>query len=106
MQQLYDIGGRSFWIHNTGPLGCMPIAVVKIKDKGLLDEHGCYKNQNDIPIEFNKQLKDRVIRLREELPGAALIYVDMYAAKHRLIVNAKNQGTRDYHHYYLEHFVV
>ena len=42
--------------------------------------------------EFNKQLKDRVIKLRTELPEAAITYVDVYAAKYGLISNTKNEG--------------
>ena len=57
-----------------------------------LDKIGCLKSQNDFAIEFNKQLKDRVIKLREELPDAVLTYVDMYAAKYELIANAKQEG--------------
>lgn len=43
-------------------------------------------------IEFNKQLKDRVIKLRTELPEAAITYVDAYAAKYGLISNSKAEG--------------
>ena len=59
---------------------------------GYLDEKGCIKSQNNMAMEFNKQLKDRVIQLREELPQAALIYVDLYAAKYGLISTAKRLG--------------
>ena len=59
---------------------------------GYLDELGCIKGQNDIAVEFNKKLNDRVIQLRAKLPQAALTYVDIYAAKYGLISNAKNQG--------------
>ena len=57
-----------------------------------LDKQGCLKAQNDYSIEFNRKLKDRVIKLRAELPHAALTYVDIYAAKYKLIGNAKKQG--------------
>ncbi|KAK3012812.1 hypothetical protein RJ639_010404, partial [Escallonia herrerae] len=97
VQQLYQKGARAFWIHNTGPIGCLPVGVVNVRDPapGYLDEHGCIKYQNELAIEFNKQLKDKVIQLRTELSQAALIYVDMYSAKYELISNAKNQGFED-----------
>ncbi|KAK2968121.1 hypothetical protein RJ640_028026 [Escallonia rubra] len=97
VQQLYQKGARAFWIHNTGPIGCLPVGVVNVRDPapGYLDEHGCIKYQNELTIEFNKQLKDKVIQLRTELSQAALIYVDMYSAKYELISNAKNQGFED-----------
>jgi hypothetical protein len=59
---------------------------------GYLDQYGCVKDQNVITLEFNKQLKDRVVKLRTEVPEAAITYVDVYAAKYRLISNTKNEG--------------
>ncbi|XP_058186737.1 GDSL esterase/lipase At5g14450-like [Rhododendron vialii] len=97
VQQLYQEGARAFWIHNTGPIGCLPLATVNIQNPkpGYLDEHGCIKGWNAAAVEFNKQLKDAVTQLRADLPQAALTYVDMYAAKYRLINDAKNQGFLD-----------
>ncbi|KAF7129793.1 hypothetical protein RHSIM_Rhsim10G0017300 [Rhododendron simsii] len=46
-------------------------------------------------VEFNRQLKDRVNKLRAELPLAALTYVDVYTAKYGLISNTKNQDPPD-----------
>lgn len=43
-------------------------------------------------VEFNRQLKERVIKLRTELPEAAVTYVDVYATKYDLIGNAKTLG--------------
>ncbi|KAL6288140.1 hypothetical protein ACE6H2_012530 [Prunus campanulata] len=155
IRNLYDQGARTFWIHNTGPIGCLavtlhylhnpspdyvdrrgcvkfqndmarqfnralkqkvfqlrkelPLAAIthvnvfaakykllsNAKKHGYLDDHGCVKGQNDIAIEFNGQLKDRVIKLRAELPQAAITYVDVYAAKYGLISNAKTEGFAD-----------
>ncbi|KAL8528113.1 hypothetical protein ACS0TY_005788 [Phlomoides rotata] len=91
---LYQRGARAFWIHNTGPIGCLPVTCVKVKDPiaGYLDENGCVKSQNEIALQFNNHLKGEIVKLRGELSDAALIYVDMYAAKYELISNAKNQG--------------
>lgn len=59
---------------------------------GYLDKAGCVKDQNDIAIEFNRQLKDRVVKLRIQLPEAAITYVDVFTAKYGLISNAKIEG--------------
>ncbi|KAK1359457.1 putative Esterase [Heracleum sosnowskyi] len=97
VKKLYYKGARAFWIHNTGPFGCLPIAATNHPnpEPGYFDEFGCRVDQNDIAIEFNKQLKERVIQLRTELPYAALTHVDMFAAKHQLIKDANNQGFED-----------
>ncbi|KAK4727018.1 hypothetical protein R3W88_031935 [Solanum pinnatisectum] len=94
LRDLYKKGARNFWIHNTGPIGCLPVATIKIKDPapGYLDEHGCIKDMNDIAIVFNKQLFDILTKLRIELQQAAITYVDLYKTKYELISNAKNQG--------------
>ena len=80
-------------MHNTGPIGCLPVSLhyhgIKPDE---LDKQGCLKAQNDYAIEFNRKLKDGVIKLSLELPHAVLTYVDIYAAKYELIGNAKKQG--------------
>ncbi|KAK4375732.1 hypothetical protein RND71_006409 [Anisodus tanguticus] len=92
IHQLYDEGALNFWIHNTGPIGCLPISVIDypLKPQGL-DAIGCIGNQNKVAREFNKQLKDRISHLKAELPHATFTYVDMYSAKYQLISSAKKQ---------------
>ncbi|KAJ4973251.1 hypothetical protein NE237_006425 [Protea cynaroides] len=97
VQQLYQQGAKTFWIHNTGPIGCLPSALFYLgtPKPGVLDEHGCLKSHNDMAVEYNNKLKERVIQLRRQLPHAALIYADIYAAKYELISNANKQGFVD-----------
>lgn len=77
-------------------MGCMPVAVLTAEnpEPGFFDEIGCVKNQNEMAMEFNKLLKNAVIRLRSKLRKASLIYVDMYKAKYELISNAHREGTK------------
>ncbi|KAL9249277.1 GDSL esterase/lipase-like protein [Drosera capensis] len=97
VQHLYEQGARLFWIPNTGPIGCLPVAVMYIADPkpGFLDPYGCIKGQNDMAIELNRQLKDAVVKLRTQLPEAAITYVDLYAAKYGLISTTKSPGFVD-----------
>ncbi|KAI9072135.1 hypothetical protein K1719_045912 [Acacia pycnantha] len=94
VQHLYRQGGRAFWIHNTGPFGCLPLNLFYKHNlpAGYLDRYGCVKDQNKMAIEFNTQLENRVIKLRAELPEVSITYVDVYAAKYGLISKAKNEG--------------
>ncbi|KAF3976405.1 hypothetical protein CMV_000378 [Castanea mollissima] len=92
---LYKEGARVFWVHNTGPIGCLPYSVIYQSKSGNLDQIGCVKPQNEVAQEFNRQLKDMVFQLRAQLPNAAFTYVDVYSAKYALISNAKNEGFVD-----------
>ncbi|XP_044479063.1 GDSL esterase/lipase At3g27950-like [Mangifera indica] len=93
VHQLYKEGARFFWIHNTGPIGCLPYSVIYDKLKPAnLDQSGCVKPQNEIAQEFNRQLKNKISQLRQQLPHAAITHVDVYSVKYALISNAKNQG--------------
>ncbi|XP_010243018.1 PREDICTED: GDSL esterase/lipase At5g14450 isoform X2 [Nelumbo nucifera] len=95
-QTLYEEGARVFWIHNTGPLGCLPYSFIYDQSKpGNLDEGGCVKPENDVAQEFNRQLKDRVTQFRLRLPHAAFTYVDVYSVKYELVSNATKQGFDD-----------
>ncbi|KAK2647798.1 hypothetical protein Ddye_015287 [Dipteronia dyeriana] len=97
VQRLYKEGARFFWIHNTGPLGCLPNIIIGRQSKPSdLDQNRCVKTHNEVAREFNKQLKNRIMsQLRVQLPVAAFTYVDVYAVKYALISNAKNQGFVD-----------
>ncbi|KAK2994069.1 hypothetical protein RJ640_024333 [Escallonia rubra] len=96
VNQLYTEGARFFWVHNTGPIGCLPYNIIYYQAKPrILDENGCVEPQNAVAREFNRQLNDTVSKLREQLPNAAFTYVDVFSAKYTLISNASNQGFED-----------
>ncbi|KAK9119697.1 hypothetical protein Scep_017790 [Stephania cephalantha] len=92
IQQLYGEGARVFWVHNTGPHGCLPYSVIYGSKPGNLDPNGCVKTQNEVAQEFNRQLKTLLTQLETRLPNAVIKYVDVYSAKYALISDAKRQG--------------
>ncbi|XP_068334909.1 GDSL esterase/lipase At5g14450-like [Pyrus communis] len=97
VRNLYEQGARTFWIHNTGPIGCLAVTLHNIHSlsPGLVDGQGCDKFQNDMARQFNRQLEQKVIQLRKELPLSAITYVDVFAAKYELIGNATKHGFLD-----------
>ncbi|KAL2320186.1 hypothetical protein Fmac_029155 [Flemingia macrophylla] len=102
LRNLHGLGGRIFWIHNTGPIGCLPVAMPIHNAKtnvtpvaGYLDQNGCVNYQNDMAKEFNKKLKNIVVKLRAEFPDSSLIYVDMFSAKYEIISKANKEGFVD-----------
>jgi len=97
-QYLYSQGARTFWIHNTGPIGCLPVALPihnaynYTPADGYLDQNGCVVYQNDMAKEFNTKLNDTVVKLRALYLDASFVYVDIFSAKYELIGNAKKEG--------------
>lgn len=91
VKSLYNEGARKFWVHNTGPLGCLPklLALAQKKD---LDSFGCLSGYNSAARLFNEALLHSTQKLRSELKDATLVYVDIYAIKHDLITNAVKYG--------------
>ncbi|CAH2072763.1 unnamed protein product, partial [Thlaspi arvense] len=94
IRNIYQQGGRTFWVHNTGPFGCLPVNMFYMGTPapGYLDKSGCVKSQNEMAMEFNRKLKESVIGLRKELTKAAITYVDVYAAKYEMMLNPKKLG--------------
>lgn len=94
VRNIYQQGGRTFWIHNTGPFGCLPVNMFYMGTPapGYLDKSGCVKAQNEMAMEFNRKLEETVINLRKELTRAAITYVDVYSAKYEMMSNPKRLG--------------
>lgn len=94
MQTLYNQGGRKFWMHNTGPLGCLPqkLSLVQLLQKKDLDEHGCISSYNAAARLFNEALIHSCQEMRLEMKDATIVYVDIYSIKYDLISNAAKYG--------------
>ncbi|WCJ38559.1 GDSL esterase/lipase At3g26430 [Euphorbia peplus] len=93
---VYANGGRSFWIYNTGPVGCYPYVYKQLPTPPeKMDKYGCSSLYNDGPQYFNQLLKEAVVQLRKDLPLSAITYVDIYSLKYTLITRAKELGFSD-----------
>ncbi|TKY61584.1 GDSL esterase/lipase [Spatholobus suberectus] len=91
VKSLYNEGARKFWVHNTGPLGCLP-KILALAQKKDLDSLGCLSSYNSAARLFNEALFHLSQKLRTELKDATLVYVDIYAIKNDLITNAAKYG--------------
>ncbi|KAL3644487.1 hypothetical protein CASFOL_009667 [Castilleja foliolosa] len=90
---LYADGARSFWIHNTGPVGCLPYVMDRFfVTAAQIDKYGCSSPFNEVSKYFNLRLNDTIMLLRKELPRAAINYIDVYSVKYSLISQAKKLG--------------
>ncbi|KDO80650.1 hypothetical protein CISIN_1g021807mg [Citrus sinensis] len=90
VKSIYNLGARSFWIHNTGPIGCLPYILANFPS--AKDSAGCAKPYNEVAKNFNLKLKEAVVQLRKDFPSAAFTYVDVYSVKYSLFRNPKRYG--------------
>ncbi|KAB1213143.1 hypothetical protein CJ030_MR5G015865 [Morella rubra] len=93
IKRVYGQGGKSFWIHNTGPVGCLPYVLDRFPvTAAQVNKFGCASPFNEVAQYFNHRLKEAVVQLRKELPKAAITYVDIYSVKYTLITQGHNYG--------------
>ncbi|KAJ9166652.1 hypothetical protein P3X46_021766 [Hevea brasiliensis] len=90
IENIYDLGARTFWIHNTGPIGCLPYILANFPAEK--DDAGCAKPYNEVAQFFNAKLNESIIQLRKNFPSAAFIYVDVYSVKYSLFSSPKKHG--------------
>ncbi|AES59828.1 GDSL-like lipase/acylhydrolase [Medicago truncatula] len=91
IKNIHSLGARSFWIHNTGPIGCLPLILANFPS-AIKDSYGCAKQYNEVSQYFNLKLKEALAQLRVDLPLAAITYVDVYSPKYSLFQNPKKYG--------------
>ncbi|KFK37922.1 hypothetical protein AALP_AA3G047700 [Arabis alpina] len=93
IKRLYVEGARNFWIHNTGPLGCLAQVVSLFgKDKSKLDGFGCVSDYNQAAKFFNLQLHGLFKTLPQQYQDSRFTYVDIFSIKSDLILNHFNYG--------------
>lgn len=93
IQKLYDEGARNFWIHNTGPLGCLAQNIAKFgTDPSRLDELGCVTTHNQAAKLLNLQLYALCKKLQGQYSDANVTYVDIFSIKSNLIANYSKYG--------------
>lgn len=74
-------------------MGCLPYVMDRFPiTAAQVDRFGCASPFNEVAQFFNHRLKEAVHVLREELPLAAITYVDIYSVKYYLISHAKKLG--------------
>ncbi|PKU80313.1 GDSL esterase/lipase At3g26430-like [Dendrobium catenatum] len=97
VKRIYNLGARYFWIHNTGPLGCLAYTLVlrNLTAAGELDPAGCSVFYNKVAQQFNKKLNETLVELRKQLPRAVITYVDIYSAKYSLFLKPAKYGFKD-----------
>ncbi|XP_009602454.1 GDSL esterase/lipase At1g54790-like [Nicotiana tabacum] len=93
VKRLYDLGARNFWVHNTGPLGCLGQNIAKFgTDASKLDELGCVSSHNQAAKILNLQLYALCKKLQGQYTDANITHVDIFTIKSNLIANNSRYG--------------
>ncbi|XP_011081092.1 GDSL esterase/lipase LIP-4 isoform X2 [Sesamum indicum] len=97
MWGIYAVGGRNFWVHNTGPLGCLPreLAIRSNRNVSDYDEYGCITSLNQGAKAFNAKLEALCQQLPSQMENATIVYVDVYSIKYGLIANSTLYGFKN-----------
>ncbi|GFP93598.1 GDSL esterase/lipase lip-4 [Phtheirospermum japonicum] len=96
MLAIYQLGGKNFWVHNTGPLGCLPEKLGSRKTNATdFDQYGCIKSMNDGAKAFNAKLSDLCQDLRSQMKSSTIVYVDIYSIKYNLIAKSAPYGFKN-----------
>ncbi|XP_041996493.1 GDSL esterase/lipase LIP-4-like [Salvia splendens] len=96
MWDIHILGGKNLWVHNTGPLGCLPEKLGSLKpNTSQVDQYGCIASMNDASKAFNSQLRDLCQQLRDQMKNMTIVYVDVYSIKYSLIANSSTYGIKN-----------
>ncbi|GAY40760.1 hypothetical protein CUMW_054400 [Citrus unshiu] len=96
IQRLYNEGARNFWIHITGPLGCIARIIATFgTDSSKLDQLGCVRSHNNAANNFNLRLHDLCTNFQDQFPDVKVTYVDIFSVKLDLIANYSQYGFKE-----------
>ncbi|OMO87385.1 Lipase, GDSL [Corchorus capsularis] len=89
IKEMYALGARKFAIMSTLPLGCLPSDRTM---EGLLFLRPCIITTNLLASVFNSKLESEVNKLKTELAGVKIVYVDVYNPLLDIIQNPLKHG--------------
>ncbi|XP_024520962.1 GDSL esterase/lipase At1g71250 [Selaginella moellendorffii] len=88
VKRLYDIGVRKLIAFNIPPIGCIPRSLAFYGSKN----GECIQFVNDFAINFNKEFKPLIQKLRKTLSGLEIVHTDSYKEVTTIYDNPSNFG--------------
>lgn len=89
LTRLYNLDARKILVANVGPIGCIPYQRATVLLHGADD---CVSLPNQMALSFNSQLKDLIMELNADLPGATFVYANVYDIVADIIANYDSYG--------------
>lgn len=92
-QEIYALGGRTFWVLNLAPIGCYPAFLVELPhNTSDIDQFGCMISYNNAVVDYNNMLKAALAQTRKKLADANVVYVDTHAVLLELFQHPTSHG--------------
>ncbi|KAG8079398.1 hypothetical protein GUJ93_ZPchr0007g5037 [Zizania palustris] len=88
LTRLYTLGARKFVVANVGPLGCIPYE----KTINRVGENQCVSLPNQLATQYNGRLRELLVQLNGDLPGARFCLANVYDLVMELITNYQTYG--------------
>lgn len=85
---IYRLGARRVTFAGLSAIGCVPLE----RTLNLLRGGGCIEEYNQVARDYNVKVKAMIARLRAELPGFKLAYINVYDNMINLINNPSKLG--------------
>ncbi|KAF5180240.1 GDSL esterase/lipase [Thalictrum thalictroides] len=93
LKKLYSYGARKFLVTGLGPLGCVPYVIASFGQ----DPNQCYEHHNEIAVQYSLKIKAMVQQLNQDLPGAYVLYWNVYPLIRQIIDNPSQYGFKYSH---------
>ncbi|EFJ09992.1 hypothetical protein SELMODRAFT_128933 [Selaginella moellendorffii] len=87
LRTVYALGARKVTVGNIGPIGCIPSQLSQRSRDGQ-----CVQQLNDYVLNFNALLKNMLVELNQELPGALFAYLNGFDILKEYIDNPAQGG--------------
>ncbi|XP_074310394.1 GDSL esterase/lipase At2g30310-like [Silene latifolia] len=90
IEELYELGCRTMIVTGLPPIGCLPIQMTTRFKKP--SERMCLDEQNSVAMSYNEKLLELIPHAQASLPGARILYADIYTPFMDLINNSHDYG--------------
>ncbi|RLN29492.1 hypothetical protein C2845_PM05G06690 [Panicum miliaceum] len=94
VSELYEADVRRVAVMGVAPLGCAP-RVMWEGTRALDGGRGCVEEANELIEGYNARLAARLDDLRPQLPGAAVVFCDVYKGMMEILSNPGRYGNDD-----------
>jgi phospholipase/lecithinase/hemolysin len=88
VRAVYALGARRVHLPGLPPLGCLPLQ----RTVNRASPGDCNRWHNMVARRFNRGLRAMVTRLNRELPGAQVVYIDVYRLLSNMIARPSAYG--------------